>query len=402
MTQAPFQIDALRIEPGAVGTRAVDRDSTGALRFTDPSNPSGITLSGLAGLRSVGSVLVVGKSGPGAQYNTIQDAVDAVPPTSSITAPTVILICAGVYSENVVIEKDGVWMLGLGGVILESPSATATITIQESITVIPLWVRMQNLRILNAYDGGICVHAIGGASSEVGTLELATYDCELVASGVGTYQVYAESVNFVRVQGGTFGGSSASSALRATNCHRVAVSSVERIFNVQLDYSTAGAIPNLVGSYYKVSESTLGGNILSTLSGAGSLELGSLVREGSVGDLTVNGDGVGTFTATSCRLGDVTINGNAPLALMNCSRGSAAGAGTLAEDTQEGSVGFAVSASESVVFGVAQPDASYSVHPETELTVAMGVVSKTSAGFTLEFAAPQTTTVIYKVLRRMS
>jgi hypothetical protein len=60
MTQASFRADSIQVEPGAVGTRLISRSTAGDLLFTDPSNPSGIALTSLAGLRSITSVLMVG------------------------------------------------------------------------------------------------------------------------------------------------------------------------------------------------------------------------------------------------------------------------------------------------------------------------------------------------------
>lgn len=402
MAQDPVQADALQIEPGSAGTRLIDRDTiAGALRFTDPEVPLGITLSELAGLRSFTSVLTVGQGGPGAQYNTLQAAHDAAPSTASLTDPVLILVGPGVYQENLVIEKDGLWIVGLGGVILEAAVADAAVTIQKSVTTTPKWCRLQNLRILNANAGEECVSILGGAVSEVGDQEIGLYDCELVASGAGSFQVYADTINNLRVQGGTFSGSVATSLVRATNCHQVILSGIERVVHLQLDYNTANPVPNQVGCSYVVKGSTLLGDIQSTLTGTGTLELAQL-QSASAGDLTVNGDGAGTFRADGCRLGNITVNGSAPLVMANCTRGAAAGAGTLAENVQDGSVAFVASASEAVLFGVPQPDADYTVHPETELAEALGVTSKTTSGFTLSFSGAQTTTVNYKIVRRLS
>jgi len=400
MAQGPLQIDAIRVEPGFFGTRTIDRDSSGSLRFTDPDVPGGITLAGLAGLRSVASILVVGKGGPGAQYDTLQAAVDAVPPTSSLTAPTLILVGPGLYQENLVIEKDGVWIVGLGGVVIEAAVADPTLTIQASVTVTPQWCRLQNLRVLNANAGESCVSVLGGVGSEVGAQEISLIDCDLVASGASSIQVLADTINNLRVMGGTFEGSASTSLVRATNCHQVSLSSIEKLFNLQLDYNTANPTPDQVGCSYTAKNSTLWGNILSTLIGTGTLELGSLLAPTTAGDLTVNGDGSGSFRAAGCRLRNLSLNGSAPLTLASCTRGSAAGSGTLAEDIQEGTASFSAASSKSVVFGVPQPDANYTVHPETELTSVISVTSKTAAGFTLGFSTPQTTTVSYKILRR--
>jgi hypothetical protein len=398
MTQASFRADSIQVEPGAVGTRLISRSTAGDLLFTDPSNPSGIALTSLAGLRSITSVLMVGQSGPGAQYTTIQDALDAVLSTSSLTSPTLILVAPGVYQEDLIIEKDGVWLVGLGGVILTPATATATITVRQSVTSTPKWLRLQNLRILNANAGEECLLLQGGANSEVGLQEIGICDCELVASGVGAYQMLADTVNIVRVQGGTFENSSATSSVRVTNCHQVTLTGVQTVLHLQMDYSTTLSIPYQTGSEYLVKGVTLQGNVLSTLTGAGALYLDSVLAT-SNGNLTVAGNRA--CHASSCKLGNITVNNTAALVLASCERGTITGAGTIAENIQEGSVSFVGVSSSAVVFAVKHPDAVYTVHPETELLLPISVTAKTSTGFTLAFTGVQTTTVNYKVLRRL-
>ena len=70
MAQDPVLADQLQIEPGAAGTRLIYRAADGSLAFKDSLLTGGITLSQLAGLRSVANTLVVGKSGAGAAYTT--------------------------------------------------------------------------------------------------------------------------------------------------------------------------------------------------------------------------------------------------------------------------------------------------------------------------------------------
>ena len=146
MAQDPQQVDAVLIEPAEAGTRLIDRDpSDGSLRFYDALVTSGIKLSELAGLRSVTSLLVVGKGGTGAEYTTIQAALDAVPASSSLTNPSLVLVGPGVYTENLLIEKNGVFLVGLGGAIIQAASADATIKIQDAVATFPTFCHLQNL-----------------------------------------------------------------------------------------------------------------------------------------------------------------------------------------------------------------------------------------------------------------
>lgn len=397
MPQEPILVDAISIAPGEVGTRTIDRDpSDGSIRIVDPANPSGVKVCDLAGMRSIENVFVVGKDGCGAQYNTIQDALDAVPATSSLTAPSLVFVLPGVYSEQVTIEKDGVWLYSPGGAVIDAPAAGATLVVQSSVSSTPNFLRLQNLRINNDYDGEPCINLVGGALSTIGSIEVGVYDCDLVATGAGGFQIRANTVNAVRVQGGTWGGH-ATSLARITQCHRFSLRNVDQVVSLQMDYDTGNPAPSLTGSEYVVSGVAQTGNTLSTLVGAGSLTMGSLLGGGN---LTVGGD-VG-FAAVGCEFGDVVVNDTAALRLRGCARSATiAGAGTLEEDFQEGTISFAASASEAVVFPVDHPDSDYRVVYETELTEPIATTSPTASGFTTTFASPQTTTVKYMILRRM-
>src|SRR3989344_4953294 len=102
MAQGPFLIDQIQIEPGSGQLLLIYRDATGSVAFQ------------VAGLRTIGNVKVVGRSGAGAQYTTIQDALDTVPTSASATNPYIILVMPGRYDETVNIVRDGVRLVGLG------------------------------------------------------------------------------------------------------------------------------------------------------------------------------------------------------------------------------------------------------------------------------------------------
>ena len=169
MAQPPFKSDAIQIEPGTTGTRTISRDATtNGLKFIDPVFTSGLSLSDLAGLQTVTGVYIVGKGG-GATYTSIQDAVDAVPDTSSSLLPNSILIMPGVYTEDIVLTKDGVSLIGMGGVRIINATATETITIQQATTLIPKHSLLQNLTVVNA-DGHACVYVNGQNTYASGTI----------------------------------------------------------------------------------------------------------------------------------------------------------------------------------------------------------------------------------------
>lgn len=172
MPQPPIQVDAVQIEPGTTtyGTRTIDRDATdGSLRFADPNVTT--VLSALLGTRNITGIYPVG-GGDGAVYATVQEAIDAVPVSADVDAPAVIPIYGGVYTEDLVIEKDGIHLIGMGGVVLRNATADATITIQEGATV-PLRCVLQNLRIENTDDAEECISADGLDTFASGTVTVA-------------------------------------------------------------------------------------------------------------------------------------------------------------------------------------------------------------------------------------
>jgi len=170
MPQAPILVDQIQIEPGTTtyGTRLVDRDPVdGGLRFADPVVTA--ALKDLIGVRNITGLFLVGRAGTGAPYTSVQDALDAVPDNSSALAPSLVLLSAGVYTENIVISKDGVHIVGLGGVTLTNAAAAATVTIVEAPTTIPNGVTLRDLTIVNTGVGGECVFVSGANNYASGT-----------------------------------------------------------------------------------------------------------------------------------------------------------------------------------------------------------------------------------------
>ena len=162
MAQPPFLIDVLQIEPGSGDTLTIGMDSTdNAMEFVDAVLTSGVLLSALVGLRNVTGVFIVGRAGDGAPYTSIQDAVDAVDDASSATAPSLVLVLPGAYTENVTVQKDGVYLVGLGGVTLTNSGASDTVEISAAITTTPQNVLLRGLTIVNSTAAQTCVRIIG-------------------------------------------------------------------------------------------------------------------------------------------------------------------------------------------------------------------------------------------------
>lgn len=169
MPQPPFLVDALQIEPGSGDTLTISRDSAdGAMKFVDAVLTSGVLLSQLMGLRNVTGVFVVGRAGDGAAYTTIQSALDAVPASSSATAPSLVLVLPGTYTENLTIQKDGVYLVGLGGVTITNSGSSDTVEISAAIATTPQDVLLRGLVIKNTTAAKACVRIIGADTFATG------------------------------------------------------------------------------------------------------------------------------------------------------------------------------------------------------------------------------------------
>lgn len=395
MTQTPLKVDKVQFEEASGDILTIGRDATdGSLLFYDALNTSGIKLSELAGIRSISSVYVVGVSGAGAEYSVIQNAMDAVPVTSSSSDPALIWLGPGVYNEVLTWEKDGVIIYSPGGAVITN-SAAATIDIKAAVGSTPMRAVLCNVKVVNTGVGNACVQVTGGVGSTVASERIDLINCDLEATGVGGRQINVSASNNILVQGGSWNTSVATASSLIDQCASFTLKDVVGVKGLQLDYDSGGAIPSLVGSTYTLSNITDTGNILSTLSGAGALSIQSCA---TVGDVTVNGDR--TLKVLASEIGDLTLNNTTAATLIHSSRGTAVGTGTLAESIQRGSVSFAASASEVVTFTVPHPDAAYIVALEYEATTLAVTNSKGAAGFTVEFpAGPQTTAVNYAVLR---
>lgn len=388
----PFKADGLQIEPGSGQTLTILRDvPTGSLRFVDTVVPSGVNLSDLANFSTITGVLVVGRAGTGAKYTTLQSALNAVSPTSSASAPTVILVMPGVYTENLLVEKDGVSVVALGAVSVVASAASATVTVQESVATVPQSILFHGIRFVNANDGIECALVTGGAASTVGLAGIVFRQCEFAATGVGGYTVRANAVNNVTLLDCISDESAVTASLRVSQCAKATVSGgTHRL--MQMDYSTVGVIPSVSGSTYLIDSCRSVGTLLSTLTGAGSLTIQNCV----MGNITQNGNRTGLVQFST--VGNVTAGGTTALVIRQSKRGTVAGSGTIDETITSGTVDFVGSLSEAVAFTVPRSNATYTVVLDPGVVAFAGVTGKSSAGFTIEFGSIQTTTVSWSIL----
>lgn len=396
MAQGNFQVDGLVIEDNQAGTRTITRDaSTGAIKFIDAVTTGGILLHQLAGLQAVTAVYVVGKAGTGAQYTTIASAIAAAPVNATAAAPALILVTAGTYTEDLTIDKDGIWLVGLGGVTITAATATATITVKQN-TYIPLTCTLQNLRITNAGNGEECIYLLGGASSTVGNGTIYIKDCDLVASGVGTYALRGVAVNNVVVTGGSCSGSSGTALIHCQECAAVDIVGMRALPLVQLDYdNTSATKPVTVGSAYRIDNCPVVGNLTSTLSGAGSLT----ITQSGCGTVTMNGDR--TLAVNNSTTGNLTLNNTVVATYKGSTRGTASGAGTLVEPVLRGTATFTNESTKAVTLTPKTSDTSYTVALEVLVDDTAYISNKAVTGFTINFGGNQTTTVDYVVLRQV-
>ena len=386
MPQSPLQVDAVQIEPGSGDTLTIARDGDGNLVFTDATLSSGATLTELAGLRSVGQVITVGLSGSGAAYNTIQEALDAVPGTASETEPYTILVAPGVYAENLTLEKDGVFLVGLGMPVIRAATGD-TITVQSAVASTPKCFEIKNFRVESEEAGKACLLFVGGAGSEVFSTRGRITNCDLKASGAGGFALKADSVNHILAQGGDWGDGNLLSSVRVTDCASLNLHGQSRLPALQLDNDAAGDTPSVVTSAYVVGGAGSVGDVQSTLTTSGSLRISQC---GSVGDVTLNGDR--SVEIFGCAVGDVAVNAGVAATIHSSRYGSLAGTGSLAA-TMQGAATFSDAVWVEVLFDVPMPDQSYVVSLEVGVDDMAWVTDKSAEGFTVRFSDIQTTSV---------
>ena len=321
MAQPPFLLDVLQIEPGSGNTLTVSRDSTaGAMEFVDAVLTSGVLLPDLVGLRNVTGMYIVGSAGDGAPYTSIQDALDAVPASSSTANPSLILILPGTYAENVSIQKDGVYLVGLGGVTLANSGAGDTVTISASIAAVPQDTLLRGLVIHNTSVAGACVRIVGADAFATGTVTantapLATGDTITIngTALTGTAGARTSGSNDFSVSSGTTDGIAAEivAAINDTANSFATLVEAEAAFNVvTLTAVTAGSAGNAITL---VSATTPPGGMTAPVSGllAGGGAAGSLVGDGviTIEDCGLLASGAAAYQIRADTSGHIRVRG---------------------------------------------------------------------------------------------
>ena len=403
MPQNPFQADQFQVDPSSGDTLTITRDTTdGSLKFVDALVTGGVTLSSMIGMQSLSNVFVVGNSLVGASHLTITSALADVPADASMANPYVIFVTSGVYQEDIAIEKDGIVIIGLGYVLIESATVTDTITIQEN-TTIPTFTVLKDLYIKNTNASQSCVRVVGGATSTVASNTISLIGCNFLAGASG-YPVRTASVGKIAIKGGSMKSSDPSAFCLVEETAEMFITNVSDMTALQLDYDNTGVLSSVVGCSYRIldcnfnSSNTVTNSISSTLSGLGSLFLSNV---SDCGNLSLDGDR--TTTAINSVVQNITTSSTANVILTDCKRGTLSGTGTLSESKSYGTLTFLASASETYSFGIDQPDLNYIVLIEndrgTAETDVAYVSAKTLGNVTISFSGAVNKSVSFLILR---
>jgi hypothetical protein len=515
MAQPPFLVDVLRIEPGSAGVRTIDKAPTStALRFIDPTTTA--TLAQFMGLRNVTGVYVVGTAGYGAAYTSIQDAIDAVPPYATVAEPGLVLVGPGTYTENLTIEHDGVFLIGLGAATIQNDGASHTITVQAVPGPAPQNVTLQNLTVVNDQAGFACLSLDGGSTFASGTVTVVTAplvlgdtltvggqvltnvcaartpgsddfngalgtqtsiaaeivdalndplnsfaatitaysvgplvvifanaagvggnaitlvvsttpaggmtvsgpnlvggsaagslvgqgqilidNCTLQATNAGGFGIVADTVNNVRMRGGTFRGSSATATSTAANVASLLISDVERVAAFGMSYDSSAGQPATLTSDYTFDGCGVMFPLTANLVDTTTL---TVLNCSTLVDLIATGGQ--QILVQNTRIGSVDLSGTIPAFLSNAPFSTlvvSGGTPTLAASRLFDSLPFVASASETYTFVAEQPDTSYTVLVESPNTASvLAVTNKTTTTFDIEASPVLTGTVNFTIVR---
>ncbi|MFN3857820.1 MAG: Ig-like domain-containing protein [Caulobacter sp.] len=130
-----------------------------------------------------GTVLLVGAGG----FATIQEAIDAA------SAGDTILIAEGTYSENVLVNKDGLTITGVGNVVLEGTFKTDNGIVGDVNT---------HLETAVAYDGGAgAAFSVSGSNVTFNNIDISSFHTGVLING----DITGLTLNDVNVSDGIFG-----------------------------------------------------------------------------------------------------------------------------------------------------------------------------------------------------
>jgi hypothetical protein len=388
----PLKVDQISISPAVGETLLIGKATGGNLLFSDQSILSGITLKSLSGL-NLTNLITVGV-GSGSNYTTIQAAINAAPTTSTATNPTLICIYSGTYNEILTVDKNGLVFVGIGRVVINAPSDSDTILIEEGVSTVPLFCHFENIIFANSYDARSCFKILGVDGTTLGQDIITLSNCYFLATGLGTYCLNASILNSLRLLNCDCSGSIVSTSIFISQCAMLEVIGLLSGTDIALSYNNTSDIPSIITSTYSLLDSRFN-NLTCVLIGEGLLYMEKLVTN------NVIFDGNRAYTLIDCYgvllqpNGTVTVNSKGSSYTLNNGTPTA----TVDIDNIQGSVSFTAETTKIVSFEVPTSNTDYMVLTSHPFVGEKEGVVKTVNGFTVEFSSNQTGTVDYLVRR---
>ena len=375
MAQSPMKLDAIQIEPESGDTLTISRGDSGDLQFVDAKVTTAISLTRLAGLTANTSILTVGSD---SQYSSLQDAIDAIPANASATNPHTVLVGAGIYAENVIVEKDGISLVGVGMPTISAATGDA-ITLSAAVSTRPKGFSMEGFRVVSSEAGSSCVRITGGAGSTIGENGILLKDLELQPSGIGSRSLRASTVGKIIGVGGDW-SAQATTYVELAQCASVLLKGIRQLSDVSVSHSDAAALSATASSSYSIQECGDVGNVLASLSGESELLISGCP---SMGNVTVNGD---RSTEINCSVvGNLTLNESSVCTLNATKHGELSGDGSVSVSNLSGEAILDNQANLDIIFDVAQTDTNYTICVEIAPTSTVASVhTKTVNGFRIQ------------------
>ena len=397
MPQNPLQCDAIQIEPSSGDTLTIARDSSdGSMSFVDPVISDGIKLSDLVGVKNIENVFVVGE-GEGCSYTSIQDAIDAVDPAE--TGPQVILVMAGLYLENLILEKS-LSIIGIGMPIIRCDLGP-TVWIKEAVTSVPKKVILNGVQFETTKVIDSCVKVTGGSGSEVGSDGIFITNCNMKPGASSCYLLNASSTARIYCTNGNWymGEEANTSTIKVRECGEVVFSGMPQLPSIQMDSDGTGALPLWTeDTTYTIKSVGIIGNVQSTITGTAPKTGTLTIRNAKTGDVTFTGDGNSSCVLRGCDSQVLTCDGSS-MASLQSSRTTVAGTGSIAESIITGAEVIDTIDSITVTLDVNQPDTNYVLAIEKDFVCAYGVTGKGLSSFTIAFDGVQSGTMNWSILR---
>lgn len=392
----PLNVKATQLQIGH-SSIVLSRDAnTNELLLQDGSVATAQPLVSFAGLRNIEGCFVVGRDGTGAQYTTISAALAAIPGSSSASIPSVVLVCPGTYSENLVIDRDGVTLMALGQVTITPATNNPTVKIQAGASTVPQSVVLDGIKIVQSNASQACVLVQGAAASTVaGGAGVTIRDCWLNPTGSGAHGLSTDRVGTIRVTGCKVTGDSAADiVLSQTNSVVFDYTDIEPALSYTFD--DTGEKPNGTVVGLRLTGCRASNVSLSQIDAST-----SAFQNSTLGDVTVAG--TQGHTISNCTTGTLTIDATSTVESLASKHAAYAGAGTFDLLTLRG-VGSVVGATSVVVsLGVVLPDANYSVvltpHAIPSDGKAPAVTSRQAHQFTVSFTSVETLSFSWVLFR---